>query len=150
MRSFSIQISTLKISEDLGQQEKIIEQTGQTRIPHFWIHFKQQPLRLKFHQAQRRYLLQNSLSLDCIITKYPLSYKPCLHRLLHQNFTYCPSNYFTWLQMVKKNMSFARSMTLMPTLRRTTKFIMHQCHLMIQTSDVQAQAQSPELARAGP
>src|SRR6266567_5017017 len=150
MRSFSIQISTLKISEDLGQHEKIVERTWQMRMPHFWIHFKQQPLKSKFRQAQRMYLLQNSLSLDCIIAKYPLSSEPCLRHLWHQNFIYLPSNYSTRLQAAKKNMSFARSMTRMPTLRRTRKYSAHQCHLMIQTANARKQWQYSCFGRMPP
>ena len=50
-------------------------------------------------------------------------------------------SYSARLQVAKKNVSFARSMTRMPTLRRTTKSSAHQCHLMIQIANVRRQWQ---------
>jgi hypothetical protein len=111
---------------------------------------KQQLLKSKFHQAQRMYLLQNSLFLDCVFAKYLLSSEPCLHHLWHQNFIYLLSNYSTRLQVAKKNVSFAKSMTQMHTLKRTTRSSMHQCHLMIQTANARRQWQYSCFGRTPP
>ena len=108
----------------------------------FWIHFIPQMLKSTFRQAQRMYLPPNSSYLDCGIAKYPLSSKPCLRRLWHPNFTCHPLNYSARLQMVKKNACFVRSMTPMPSLRRTTKSSVHRHHLMIQAVNVRRLWQS--------